>query len=861
MLFRLNIFTSIFIFLTAVTCKQIEPNQLLQTSSLDAFRVSLPSKSINWCDTILIENFSRKSHVSGVVKFDYVPLWRDITKRDVIDSLRFADTVTVESTYHIINQANEEYYKLRGNKTCEHFYTASSNIKRIHDGVNSLPGLYFIAARSNAKEDSVFAKKIIRLLERKYFKDTIRIDHEGGTDVYTGNTASLSLQLLLLRDKKQFKDEFSIGGKLIRYAPKLSKHKAINQILGIINRNLIDRAITNADIKICYAFLKEIINKYENVPIAEFEFNTWIDIEAASIIMRHSELFSKLYSADEIIDILLNSKNEAVHLLGVQMQTTMFIRTDNIEQATNTILKEWKKYPNVYRSFFKDDVLLSLVPTAISIDSLLAKAHDYEKTRSFIQQLQEGLSKRDSTLFNFLEEKKFQLCFESVCAEYDPSDNKKFVQSNRWMGSHYSFYGYAFREAIKQKTSNANEIDILVKKGAVLRDGLIGMKVRTSIESAIAKKVCDYAKSSKVQIGNEVFWVNQSEIEMQPRALFKKLQPEKAELISDPIVTEIIPMPNWGDCQIKDINSDNIPDFIGMKTVEFAIDGRDMSTIWKSSRSNLQRYNTFFANDMYVEFERHNGLSKRSIRNDDIWIMSEKIPQIYGMIMYPVCKHGDRAFLLTTNGYLLQLNDKDGLWTDLFRFNGWISSVKQDRKDLYFVVNEVKSKKSTLYVLDLDLRNISLLHQFESDYEKLVGGKMEVDKGVIFLNVGKKIIAIEKRNGNIFNEYIETGESNFTIVGDYLVTVRSAGIKVINVKRPNMCWETKIPEISTNAVVKGNILYVCNRTDLFLLSFTTGEKLKKLKLPLELNHSAGIKYYADKLLLSSQNRLIVIENK
>jgi hypothetical protein len=854
-------------FIFCISCSEM--HSASKPISLEEFRVNLPGIN-NLCDTVLIRDYSRANQILGVVKFDRIPLWRDITKRDVVDSLSFADTVTIQSIYAVRGGNGEEYYKLKDFESGSLFYTPLKNIQALGRKFDNLPTIYFQSASQNINADTSFAKKIINLIEYNHLKDTIRTEDEGGQYTYTGYSAALYLKWWLYNIQGRFSKAFQFGQKLLEVSPENSKHMVISQLLGTINTGLSKSGIKRVDVQNSYVFLKNVIKRFCNTSVQGFEFKTWIDLDAAVIIAKHWKLFSEEHPSSELLNILLSSKNEAIQILAAQIQSILFINENNTQEALNTLLKCWQKYPYVTKTFFKDDVLFSLIPTAITIDSLLNQSHDYSRARSFIQLFQNRLTEKDSILNYFLEERKFQLCVESNCSGINYDLRKFSLQQNLsyLMGSYESSQYYLKEATYQYKFNTRNNIEVIVKQGAILKDGVKGKKIRLLDKTVKARMLyfypnVDFENLAKVEIDSVPFWVEAKNIENPDRVLFPESLPKKSEFVQNPIVKEILRVPNANQYRIQDINSDNIPDLIGMETLEYAIDGKTMKTLWSSNKNqNPVKYNTFFENDRYAEEDR--SISKKSIQDNEIWRLNQKIPQYYGFPIYPILRHHGKVFVFTSAGYFIEINDLDGKWIGSYKFNHWVSNgLLQVGKDVFFIVNYTNPNNvihSILQRLDLESREVTSIYQFEYDYRNSNFIHLKVLNNVIYLNRNGKIIAIDTKTSARLKEY-DSNPLYFYIEENHLIVCNGSSLNVFDIDKPDLCWELKTQEMFSRSIVRNNTLYVCTRNELFLLSLKTGEVKKKFPLPTEVNYLGAMKYYDGKILVSGVGGLIVIENE
>jgi outer membrane protein assembly factor BamB len=840
----------------------------IQAYSLDRLAIGLPlaedGKSLSSittsekCDTILIQTFGTSDQVIGVSKYDNISLWKDPIKKITVDSLDFGDTATILSLHSC---GREMYYKLKA-KGKSFNYTPFKNIIRSYSGNNDLAEIHFNAAQ-NIYEDTLVLKRFIRLFETTYTNDTIRLnDEEMGPHLLSGHSAALILQM---KNEVNISKRFFLGLKILkeRSLNELKMNILFSMLLSL-ETHLRSPSLEATKIRDYALFLKTVVTDYENVTYEGFEFNTWLDFRAADIILRHWKSFQRTMPETDLLNTLLHSGNEMVHLMGVQLQSTLYINESKPEAAKDLLLTTWKKHPSVIRTFYKDDVQFSLIPVAITIDSLLKQTHNYQKGFSFIQQLQETLTIKDSIFNNFLENKKFQLCVESNCPGMDYNATSDYYSLG--LGTYDNFrhivYGVIKQHALRDIAGNL----VAVKKGSVITDGVYGKDIKVLQEDVEGKILYEFGQYSdpdcpvKIESNESVFWVKKKDLQSISRPLFFSSS-EKKDLITDPVVKEALPLWPAKEYLIRDINDDQIPDLIGVMTSEYAIDGRSMKTLWgPSERSNLNNYVTIIKDEMYL-FDNSN-LSKRSIRNEPVWKLNQRIPQHFNAIQYPVIRYKEKIFAFTFQGYLLEINDSTGTWINTYKFPGTISDSPVLDGEYLYVINQTaySEKQDTLFSINLNSRVVMPLFAFKNEH----GTKIRAANGLVYFSTGNHIYAVNKNNGTLLMKYnVDDHTSNFTLDQNrMIVSTRSSKVKAYDLNQPDPLWSTKIPDqLNPNTIVKSDILYACSPNQLFLISLSNGNIIKQLRLPMDVYHEGAMKYYDKKILISGIRNLMVIENR
>jgi hypothetical protein len=819
---------------------------------------------IDNCDPVLEPFWTSGSHV-GVVFYNNSPLWSDPVKKDTIRYLNFGDTITVVAKYSVPCK-NEVYFKLKAKKG-EIVYSSWKNISLPSSSGMDIAGIYFDVA-SRIYNDSLLLKRFISLFETRFAKDTIRVkEEEMGSWLLTGTSAAELLTLNLHTFPNKNYKQFYLQGLKIQRSLSFNQRRiyVLYSMLNTVDEHLSKPFISDDDIMKYYHFLKGMIKEYEGFEFVGFEITHWIDLIAAHILLNHWVKFLLIESEVELLKVLLSSQSEPVLLLGKQMESLRSMRLGNMEETKNILLTTWRQYPQTSRTFFKVPSLYSLFPVAAVIDSLLLKTQSYKKTLSFIQQIKERLTTKDSLLIHYLEWKNFQLCIESDCHGMSNSYKGKIIQLSEIGVFMNDIYCY---EQVGNKSIQTISLKnlIVVKKGTPIRDGVRGQVIRVLQEDLQGIALYDMGPCNKlkrfvkIKSEDDVFWVlNNDSIPVLSRPLFTSSYPSK--LNNDLIVKELFPIALAGDFTLRDINNDQVIDLVGLKADEYAIDGRTMKTIWGFTQKNkASKFVTHIEDDMY--FQEKSRLVKRSLNNETLWTLDESIPEHYGIFQYPTIRFQNKVFAFTSGEYLLEINDLDGNWLHTYKLpthlKHYLDEPTFDGESLYLITRNNINGTNTLISINLKSRLVKSLFEYKDDGR--YRSQIQIEKGKIYFNTDSSIMVLNKKDGAILNKFSLSRVGNFLVTEDMLLIFANSVIKVYKLdEQSSLKWEFHSNGLNTNILVKDNIIYAGARKKLLLLSLDGGKVLFELNL--SFNADGPIKYFDNRILIYGENHLMVIGNR
>lgn len=239
--------------------------------------------------------------------------------------------------------------------------------------------------------------------------------------------------------------------------------------------------------------------------------------------------------------------------------------------------------------------------------------------------------------------------------------------------------------------------------------------------------------------------------------------------------------------------------------------------------------------------------------------MDRKLPYSYNGFVHPVIRYKDKVYSFAGNGHLLELSDKDGTWINTYRFKYHSSSLPVlDEETLYFInTTDDQGKIKTLYAVNLDSRQVLSLFTFTN--QNL--GKIVVANNKVYFLADNKIFAVD-RNGAASSYEGAVNITNFIVEQTHLIACSNNYVQGYDLKQPHPIWQVPIPyPVNYNVIVKNNIVYLCAGDQLMLLSIETGTTLEKLTLPFTPAFRGAIMYHENKILISGDNTMMIIENK
>lgn len=730
-----------------------------------------------------------------------------------------------------------------------HVYTVRENLSNPYYAQTGMASIYFRVAENIVYSDSVIGKRFISLIESRYSSDTISYDYGGEDDksyLLTGRAAARVLQYWSYQSPSYLQKKFSLGLEIIKDKTiNQLKSQIVSDVSQYIDKQLDNEKLTEDEIKKNYLLLREFITDYKiGVPV----------------FVKHWKSFRRFQREHELLAVLSHSSDETLQLQGIQLQSLLALDENKFDQAIDILFKGWQKHPDVVFRGWDSFIVRSLVPSAITIDSLLFRTHDYQVVLSFVNQLQKHLTPDDSTLNNFLEGKKLQLCAESDCPAADYHFRDEYNLGSE-LGT-YSEFPYLVREI--ERYYNSKDIihnEVVVNKNASLKNGVHGKEVKRfkdQIKGRILYEYCQYPGPGhdhpvKITTTEGIFWVDNNDLQrVFNRPLF--YPSEKKELITDPVVTEVLPLPQSNRYLIAQVNNDDVPDLICTGNSDQAIDGKSMKTLWHKQNGHP----TIIGKNMYIS-ESSSSLSKRSIQDKFVWTMNRKLPYNYNGFVHPVIRYNDKIYTFTGNGYLLEISDKDGTWINTYKFphRGILYPIF-DGETLYFINSPDEPQKiKTLFAVNLASREVAPLFTFTSQH-----GKVVVANNKIYLLAGNKIFAIN-RNGSASSYDGAVDIGNFIVKQNYLIACGNNSVQVYDLKQAYPIWKISVPyPLNYNVIAKDDIVYICAGDQLMLLSLINGTTLKKLPLPFPSAASDGaITYHENKILISGNHTMMIIEGK
>jgi len=237
------------------------------------------------------------------------------------------------------------------------------------------------------------------VLEKYSDKEILVKEYTGATfELFCINREIAVLENLakLYQDKQQYE-------KSIEYYEQVAKHKeasrktvvkAKRNIMLIYKENIKDKEKT---IALCH----NIIREYPNEEISGFEWNLWVDIEAADIIVKAYSLEAK--NIDKLVreskKIISETLNPPVILIATRGMVISQINSGKYELAKATLLDVIKKYPKEVRYYFKTPRNFTIDPLASALEAIVSEYGNYVKAIEFTKVLRDSVQQKEITDF------------------------------------------------------------------------------------------------------------------------------------------------------------------------------------------------------------------------------------------------------------------------------------------------------------------------------------------------------------------------------------------------------------------------------------------------------------------------------
>lgn len=818
----------------------------LEAIPLSDFKASIDQASSadrHQCDTLTYQQYAVADEMMGVVITDATPVWKDISLKEVLDTLHFTDIVSITSTHKA--GCSGVYHAVKLNSGLQGFVyqNSVSTFTRRQIDQSTIANTLLQWAMDN--DDSLTIQRIGSFIQTKHSNDTLTYASYGEYDdhfVLLGHTAKFSLDHRLEHDHaKRF-----LKGKRILEDGALSdlRRIVIDDMIHSIDERCKNVAIRQSEIDEYLSLIKSVINTYDTVPETS-DARQWVDLLATKTLLKHWQVFRKVSSDERLLTMLEHSKNDAVNALGTQMRSVLALEKNDFKNVRHVLIEAWRSNPDITRRYYDYVAQYALVPTAVSIDSILLNSHDYKKCLSFIDGLQGELTDGDSVFINFLQTKRYQLCIESDCPE---KTFRRSLTEYYGLGSYDQFAQQVNVIESQQLARMKNTTKVLVPRGVRIKDGVHGKMIRTLVNDVEGDVLYVYHYNhAKIKSGNEVFWADKSHLQQVPKPMFT--ESESTQLIN-PFVKEIIDVPYADKYLLIDVNEDGINDLLDADKATFCIDGGSSRELW-----NSQNQRSIFLDGSLYEYSSH--IRKKTLLNAPQWIFEPKLVSDY---FISILMHDEFLFAFTRKGKLLKIDKEEGSLVDSYQFDGSISEfqISSDNGGMSFILYHQEKGLSSLYYIDWDDGDVTVPYTFnQADHVSI-----QLHDNEVYFNNGFFVRAMNVRTGQARVYEFKNQVERFEITDEGMLMVYAdRQINAFDKGSIKPKWSKSGFNALPKRIDDSDLVYIVADHTLYAMSLKDGHVQSQLTLPIKVPYDVDLTLQFGRLLIPSYNGLIVIENQ
>ncbi|MCK4235383.1 PQQ-binding-like beta-propeller repeat protein [candidate division WOR-3 bacterium] len=696
-----------------------------------------------------------------------------------------------------------------------------------------LSGLYYsVGSKSLWRyNDYDIAEKIFLYILEKYPNRNIPIKEEIFDEIIyiNGKLATCKMLAEVYKKKKDYQTSIKYYRKImyLKEAERRDVAEAIRNIMIVYKDDLKDEVKT---VDICHKIIKE----FPDEEISGFEWNLWIDIEAARVIVDlyslENEDIEKLEK--ECKRIIAETANPPVILIAMRGRIIAQICWGKFDLALKSLLEVIRKYPREIRSYFKTPVNFSISPLASAIEAIISEYGDYNKALDFAKTIKDSIQEEEIAFFTnyriaqLLDEGNGSR--EQVISSYEKVSDQKIWF---WDPVKRSEIGSSVaRKRIKQIKKYEVEKATVAEENVICKPGLrsktknfrtiskgtevkIIYKDRELIE--LDEKVGNWAKIMLPD--GEIGWIFDGFLSLILKKTFFSPLKKKEQIwcmegansnrtstiygkkIKEPTLIKIIPNITSREVVFSDINDDSIMDiFANSPKGLVAIDGITHKVIWSFDCRNGS-IPLIINNSVYIVAFVENGeylfsLNKRTSRL--VWkVLIGK--RGHGLSPSSPAVDNDLIYVGSFDHTLLAVDIKKGKVVWKFDLSyPVVGAVTAANNLVYFSSREKFDSKDYLYALDALTGKLKWKFEFSPKSKGYVPG-VGLEKGRLFCcGANGYLYALNAKTGDLIWEEQVANEGGYLTwfrlsirKGVLYYATPGKEVYAINAKTGNIKWK------------------------------------------------------------------------
>lgn len=701
---------------------------------------------------------------------------------------------------------------------------------------------------------------------------------------FIGKLGALENLAKLYRERKEYQKSIKYYEKITRQkeAKKENIISARRDIMHIYKEDIQDAEKT---IELCHSIIKD----FPNGELRGYEWNIWVDIEAASSIL--NICYQNLKDTDrrmkESRKILSETSNPPVILIATQGIITAQINKGDDEIAQKTLLEIMKKYPKEIRTYFMSHVDFTLNPFADAIEALVTDMGNYDKAIELIKIVRDSI--REEEVSNFAAYKTAQLLDEGDGSIEEVLSACEKIPS-------CSFWDPAVRSLRKRELSSGDmkkraeyiktykpEKTVVSSENTVIKQGLKSNKfdsLQKGTRATILYKDTSITTLNgkdgiwaKVKLENgKIGWVFDACLSLVgEKPIFPPLtknvpvwEMEGANtnrtsyINSKPIKTpEIVKIfPNMWNIHIRegggvifsDLNEDKILDILTYSSGRLVtIDGKTQKVMWHfdcgGSSIPAVKDNVVYLISLveYKESPSYTGgeyrlyaLDKKTGTLD--WELLVNKNRIMGFSPASPVVSDNFVYVGTFDGKLLAIDIKERKVKWEFSVFEPIKEITKINNLIYFAAQKHYEDNDKLFAIDAS--DGQLIWEFDFQSKTDVSGICAENKTLFCKDANGIVYALDAKTGHLLwkKELLEkrnSGLSNPSLHNGIIYIASDKTIYAINSKNGNIKWEYAYQHSlwGTPAVVNGALYIRSIDSYLHAISLSNGKLLWQFKIP------------------------------